>query len=333
MNPELLSRLSVITDEERDILAGRKEVNRSLYYAPGKAGNEVDSARVLTNGKLIDIRTNTRFVHFPRHTHNFVEFAYMCSGQTTHFVDGQKIVLREGDLLFMNQHAAQEILPAGRNDIMVNFMILPQFFDVAFQMMGDADNALRDFVVSCLTDTNRGGNYLYFQVSGVLPVQNLIENLIWLQLSDTPDRRVLSENTMGLLFLSLMNYTDKIHMSKSSWEQDLVIRVLSSIETDYKNAALSDLSERCGVSETALSRLIRKNTGKTFKELLQEKRIAQAKFLLAKTELSVDDISAAVGYDNTSFFHRLFLRTTGKTPRSFRMEIRRGASPVPASQP
>ena len=322
MNAALLQKLSVVTDEEKAILAGKEAVNRALYYSPGGPSNEIDSSRVLTNGKLIDIRPNTRFVHFPRHTHSFVEFIYMCSGQTTHFVDGQKIVLKQGDLLFMNQHATQEILPASMNDIGVNFMILPAFFDRTFQMMGNRDNALRDFIISCLTDTNRGGNYLYFQVADVLPVQNLVENLIWLQLFGEKDRRLLSQNTMALLFLSLMNYTDKIHMAKSSWEQDLVIRLLSYIETEYRAAGLADFAKRSGMEETSLSRLIKKNTGKTFKELLMEKRISQAQFLLTDTELSVDDIAAAVGNENTSFFHRLFQRSTGMTPRAFRLSSR-----------
>lgn len=319
MNAELLQKLSVVTEEEKAILAGKKDVNRALYYAPGKGSNEIDSARVLTDGKLIDIRPNTRFVHFPRHTHNFVEFIYMCSGQTTHFVDGQKIVLHQGDLLFMNQHAVQEILPASRDDIGVNFMILPEFFDRTFQMMGNRESALRDFVISCLTGANQGGNYLYFQVAEVLPVQNLVENLIWLQLGQTGDKRLLSQYTMGLLFLSLMQVTDRIHMSKSSWEQDLVIRLLSYIESRYRTASLADFAKACGVEETCLSRLVRKNTGKTFKELLLEKRISQAKFLLTDTALSVDDIAAAVGYDNTSFFHRLFRARTGQTPRGYRI--------------
>ncbi len=230
MNAALLQKLSVVTDEEKAILAGKEAVNRALYYSPGGPSNEIDSSRVLTNGKLIDIRPNTRFVHFPRHTHSFVEFIYMCSGQTTHFVDGQKIVLKQGDLLFMNQHATQEILPASMNDIGVNFMILPAFFDRTFQMMGNRDNALRDFIISCLTDTNRGGNYLYFQVADVLPVQNLVENLIWLQLFGEKDRRLLSQNTMALLFLSLMNYTDKIHMAKSSWERSTGRQALRTLQ-------------------------------------------------------------------------------------------------------
>ncbi|UKI38518.1 MAG: hypothetical protein L6V93_04080 [Clostridiales bacterium] len=51
----------------------------------------------------------------------------MCKGETTHIVNGRKIVLREGELLFLGQNASQEILPASEDDIAVNFIILPDF--------------------------------------------------------------------------------------------------------------------------------------------------------------------------------------------------------------
>ena len=103
------------TDEEKAILNGEDHINRDLYYSKkdtkdtsGKStGDEIDSSRVLPNGKLIDIRPHVRFIHFPLHTHNYVEFIYMCQGETVHIIDGQRITLKQGDLLFLNQHAKQ----------------------------------------------------------------------------------------------------------------------------------------------------------------------------------------------------------------------------------
>ncbi|SKB69764.1 AraC-type DNA-binding protein [Lachnospiraceae bacterium] len=321
MNHELLSRLDVITEEEKAILSGHKEVDRTLYYSPEKVKNSevIDSSMVLRNGKLIDIRPHVRFVHFPLHTHNFVELVYMCQGKTTHLIDGNKIELKEGDFLFLNQHAKQEILPAGRDDIAVNFMILPAFFDTAFRMLGQEDSALRSFLVSCLTETDRGGNYLYFNVSGILPVQNLAENLIWVMMSDDPNKRTLAENTLGLLFLHLTQYADRISLSGTSFEEKLMIRLLSYIESEYRTAVLREFAEENGLDIYSLSRIIKKATGKTFRDLLAQKRISQACFYLRNSDLSVDDIAAAVGYENTSFFHRLFRRETGLTPREYRL--------------
>ena len=77
MNVDLLSKLTPITQEEQDILEGRSNIDRSLYYRadkPARKTDEIDASVVLANGKLIDMRPHTRFIHFPRHSHNYVGF-------------------------------------------------------------------------------------------------------------------------------------------------------------------------------------------------------------------------------------------------------------------
>ena len=326
MNKNLLDNLSAITEEEKAILAGKSSVDRSLYYSAGpesgrgSAVDEVDAARVLQNGKIIDIRRHVRFISFPKHTHNYVEFIYMCRGRTTHIIDGSTITLNTGDLLFLNQHAAQEILPAGEEDIAVNFMILPQFFDTAFKMLGNEESALRRFIISCLTEQNMGGNYLYFQVSDIPEVQNLMENLILIMFSDDARlKRTLSETTMGLLFLHLVNTADRIAVSENSYEENLMIRLLNKIESEYPTATLEQFCKENRVDIYYMGRLIKRHTGKTFRELLQAKRLSQACYLLKNTALPVTDIADLIGYSNNSFFHRLFRRTYDMSPREYRL--------------
>jgi AraC-like DNA-binding protein len=324
MNIELLSELSRITEEEQAILNGEKTINRSFYFSSDKKNSpdendEIDSNRVLQDGKLIDIRPHVRFVHFPEHTHNYVEFIYMCQGQTTHIIDGQKIILRQGDLLFMNQHAKQEIEAAGRYDIAVNFMILPEFFDVAFQMMGSDPNPLRDFIIGCLTKEGSFSNYLHFHVADILPIQNLMENMIWNMLHNENGQQLLNQTTMGLLFQNLTNYTDLLNVSDKSYDQELVFSLLRYIEQEYRIASLSEFCKANSTDNYTISRLIKKNTGHTFKELLQNKRMTEATHLLKTTNIPIVDIAEMVGYDNTSFFHRLFRRLYGCSPRDYRV--------------
>ena len=158
MNAEVIRQLAVITEEEKAILAGQKDINKNIYT--GKTELVIDCEKLLQKGKLIQIRPHTRFVHFPKHTHNYVEVIYMCKGTTTHIVDGNRVVLEEGDLLFLNQNAVQEILPAGEGDIAINLIILPEFFDAAYEMMGADDNLLRDFLVGSLREDTRSVSYL-----------------------------------------------------------------------------------------------------------------------------------------------------------------------------
>jgi len=259
MNQEILDRLGVITDEEREIINGRTEIDRNRYTE----GQElvIDSKKMLEHGKMIRIRPHTRFVHFPKHKHNYIEVIYMCKGETVHFIDGEKVVLKTGELLFLNQHATQEILPAGEEDIGINFIILPEFFDTAFEMMGEEENLLRDFLVGCLCFDPRYASYLHFQVADVLPVQNLVENMVWTLLSDQPNKRSINQITMGLLFLQLMHYTDKISHTLESFEQKLIFQVLTYIDENYKDGELTELSALLSYNIYWLSRAIKRLTG------------------------------------------------------------------------
>ena len=185
-------------------------------------------------------------------------------------------------------------------------MILPQFFDSVLRTMEHESSALRDFLISCLTDRDMGGNYLYFDAADILPVQNLMENMIWIMLNEPKNRRSLSQSTIALLFMNLMEQADHIHVAGSSYEQELMLKMLNYIETEYKKATLTDFAAGNGLDLCALSRFISRSTGKTFKELLIEKRMKQACYLLRNTVLPVADVARSVGYENTSYFHRLF---------------------------
>lgn len=314
IDEKIIEKLSLITDEEREILSGKKDVNTSLYMY--ESANVINSRKLLQEGKLITIRPHTRFVHFPKHTHDYVEVVYMCKGHTTHIINGDNVCLNEGNIIFLNQNSTQEILPAGENDIAVNFIILPQFFDSTLKIMGDEETPLKRFIVNCLKGGDVSSSYLHFEVSDILPVQNLIENLIWTLINDTQNKRNINQMTMAVLFLQLLNYTDRLKNRND--ETDIAIKTLRYIEEHYSSGSLTELSGLLHYEFSWLSREIKKQTGKTYTELLQEKRLSQAAFLLQNTDMSVADISCKVGYENISYFHRLFMRKYGVSPKKYR---------------
>lgn len=315
----LLQQLKKISEEEKLLLSGEKNVQKSLYT--NEADFVVDSRKMLTAGKLIDIRPHTRFVHFPAHRHNYVEMIYMCGGITTHIINGStKLALNTGELLLLNPNTIHEILPAGMDDIAVNFIVLPEFFDRVLAMLGE-ENVLRDFLIGSLKPEKNAAEYLHFQSIDVLPIKNLVENLIWSLLNSQPNRRNINQTTMGLLFLHLLNHTDKINMYDSGqYEQHLVFTVLKYIESNYLAAELTEISKQLHIPAYSVSKIIKKHSGHTFKQLLQMKRLNQAAFLLSTTALPVEEIIALTGYDNTSYFHRIFKEYYHMTPRAYRMK-------------
>ena len=218
----------------------------------------------------------------------------------------------------LNQNAIQEIYPASESDIAVNFIILPEFFDTAFHMIGEEKNYLRDFLISCLRQDNRYGNYLHFQVADVLPIQNLMENMVWTLLNNQPNKRSVNQVTMGLVFLQLIHHTDRLHSDDQSYNQQLIFQVLRYIDENYRDGELTKLAMLMGYDVPWLSRSIKRLLGKTYKELVQQKRLNQAVFLLQSTRLPIADISVAVGYDNTSYFHRIFRKAYHMSPKEYR---------------
>lgn len=62
-------------------------------------------------------------------------------------------------------------------------------------------------------------------------------------------------------------------------------------------------------------RAINRLVGRNYIKLLQINRLNQAAFLLHNTRTPVADVSFAVGYDNTSYFYRIFRTYYGMSPR------------------
>lgn len=316
MNKQLLERLSEITEEERHILNG---AGLDLTAYSDKIG-EVNAERLTETGRLISIRPNTRFIAFPPHSHNYVEMVYMCSGSQRHTVNGSTVLkLNAGELLLLNQHAVHETAATGAGDIAVNFIVLPQFFDSVLELIGP-DNQLSRFIVSGLAGSGRELNYIHFNVADELPVQNLLENLIYNLLNKAPNRRNINQYTMGLLFLNLLNCTDRLITDAGSAAESIVMAALKEIEENYADAALCTVAGRYHVTAAYVSRLVKEMTGKTFKTLLLEKRLDKAAALLRTSRLPVGDIISVVGYENTSYFYRMFTQRYGVSPKKYRTD-------------
>ena len=316
MDQRILEKLKVITAEEQAILDGRTTIDRELYMQG--QGNTVNARKLLAAGKLITLRPHTRFIHFPEHTHDYVEVVYMCAGQTVHIVNGKQIRLEQGDLLFLSQRCTHEVCNAGLDDVAVNFIVLPEFFYTTLATIGEEETPLRRFLVDCLTGRNSEAGYLHFDVSGVPQVQNLVENLLWTLLWETPLKRKMSQMTMSLLFLQLMGLTDTI-LNRDDGD-GAVLQVLRYVEEHYTVGSLTELAALLHYDVSWLSREIKRKTGKTFTQLIQEKRLAQAAYLLKNTTWNVADISVSVGYENISYFHRIFHDAYGKSPKHYRDE-------------
>lgn len=322
MNKELLTELLEITYEEKDILEQQKKVSKELYTS--KTNFIIESEKFLSKDKMIMVRKHTRFVDFPLHKHDYIEVNYVFNGELQQKVGGRQITLKKGELLLLNQHIEHEIKACAKEDIVINFIIRPAFFDFIFSYLS-SENIVSDFLINSIYNNTQNGQFLYFKVADDEAIQEMAEKMI----KEIMYPSTFSESTiklyMGLFMIELIKNSHKVErIEEASMQHYLIVESLKYIEENFKDASLYELAEKLRQSHYGLSKTIKKATSHTFKELLQERRLIKAKELLEATDMTMTSIAEQVGYDNISYFYRIFKAKYGKTPKEFKEQYGRG---------
>ncbi len=95
--------------------------------------------------------------------------------------------------------------------------------------------------------------------------------------------------------------------------------IFNFIETHYYQPInLNDVAEVAGYSPAYLTNLVHAQTGKTIKQWIIERRMAQARILLAHTVQSIKQIAESAGYPDASYFTRQFHKFHGVSPQVWR---------------
>ncbi|MDQ0595260.1 AraC family transcriptional activator of pobA [Chryseobacterium ginsenosidimutans] len=84
---------------------------------------------------------------------------------------------------------------------------------------------------------------------------------------------------------------------------------------------VAQMAEKLNISSRYLTDLLKEETGKTTLELIHLFLIGEAKNLLREGELNISEISYLLGFENTTYFSRLFRKEVGVTPKKFRGSI------------
>lgn len=317
MRKEILDKLVELTEEEKEILEGKHSIDRSIYTDDNQF--IIDSKKILADGQLINIRKHTRFIEFPAHKHNYIEFNYVYEGKLTEIIHNKKIELKEGEIIFLNKDITHAIEKSSKEDIIINFIIKPEFFDFLLSL-SENDNIIFSFLLkSMYLSKNNKGEYLYFKVANEKNIQEILEKII----SEIYEPSIMSGTTIkllvGLLIVELLKDSSKIEVySEDNYDNFIIIEVLKYIDSNYSIATLSEISEMLKQPDYKVSKLMKKYTNMTFKELLQEKRLNKAKQLLNETNFSVVEIISLVGYENLTYFYKIFKDKYGYTPKEYK---------------
>ncbi|QGQ99504.1 response regulator [Paenibacillus psychroresistens] len=128
---------------------------------------------------------------------------------------------------------------------------------------------------------------------------------------------------MQFLEIYLRRVVEQIQAKKVDYASRLILETKKMVERHYaEDLTLQMIADRLNVNYSYLSRIIKRETEKNFKDILVEFRIEEAKRNLAQTDLKAYEVAYAVGFKDANHFSEIFKKIVGKTPSEYREEIR-----------
>ena len=111
-----------------------------------------------------------------------------------------------------------------------------------------------------------------------------------------------------------------LEQNQTSRDMEIVRKAARLVKENKGDITLTECAEYLGCHPSHLSRVIRKEKGVGFQDMINDEKIERAKHLLMATTISVAEIAELVGYNNTQNFIRFFKNQTGITPAKYRKE-------------
>jgi AraC family transcriptional activator of pobA len=139
--------------------------------------------------------------------------------------------------------------------------------------------------------------------------------------SDTPAHERATRHYIGLLGVWLERQARKADPDtpRPDATRRLVSRYTALLERNFRTGmGVADFAAALGVTPTHLTRCCNTACGRPASALLQDRRIFEARKLLAETRIPVGRIAEQLGFNSPAYFTRAFQHLTGKSPSAFR---------------
>lgn len=273
------------------------------------------------------------------HRHAYFQIQVSLEGEAEHTVGASVRPFASGTLSFVLPYRVHVVShPPGSRYVIINFS--QAFWRPDLQV--DALD-LEDVPLSQVPEL---GLFLFqeytdfcFPPDAFTEVRRLVDQM----LLENAQRRLGSLTLLRGLLLQLLGLscrqfeTDLLRLTAARTQQASQHEALQRVarfmrEHLAESLTLSDAAAAAFLSPNYLANLLKKETGKTFTELLTERRIERAQELLAHSSQRVMQVAHAVGFADESYFTRRFRQSVGLSPRVWREQVRQKWAP-PAPQP
>lgn len=249
--------------------------------------------------------------HSTVHHHQFTELFFIVNGQGQLEVNDTIVPIKEGDLIIINPNCPHtEKSSNGPSPLQyIVFAINNLELDNALNNDKSHDNVFNLYKI--LNFNSNKEEILYY-------LKTLLREI---DIKDTNyELACKSLLNLFLIYIIRQSNTDLFIKCDSPKPNLECIKIKNYLESHYnENITLDQISSEFHMNKFHLSHLFTKQIGISPINYLINKRIEEAKNLLANTNHSIIDISTMVGFSNSSYFSQMFKKITGYSPRLYRI--------------
>jgi AraC-like DNA-binding protein len=260
------------------------------------------------------------------HFHDYMQIWYVINGCCEHRINSAGYHMARGSLFVVPPYISHQILPIdGQSVEIVGCEFLVDFIDK--NVFGEKDhNALFDFAYLepffIATEKLRPK----FQLSGINQIK--VEELLIEMLEEYEEEKKYYEISIKADLLKMLTITARAYEAqKDSKDYQLFDKYRNAIDAAIKHIHdnyteklyIEDVCKLAMMSVTYFSYLFKQITGKTFTEYVNDMRVCRAMEMLAGGNLLISEICFSTGFNDATYFNRVFRKKTGLSPTQYRL--------------
>jgi len=162
--------------------------------------------------------------------------------------------------------------------------------------------------------------YIHLSGEQAKEVEDIFETMLKEQEgNDSHKEELIALKIIELLILGERLLEDELHMETNLPTIDIIKRFIDLLETNFANErSVGFYAAQLNIHPNHLNSLIKKHTGFTAKESIQNRLLLETKYLLHSTNLSIKEISNLVGFHDPNYFAVFFRRLENISPGNYR---------------
>lgn len=278
----------------------------------------------------IHIMKHCRYIPAHAHIHNFFEFFYVLSGKCTHVCGRERYPLKAGDFCFWQSNIPHYIHSDSDDLLALNILVQKPAFQAYFFSALTEQNLLAIYFNKILHGKGDSPMILFRTENDTQLLSAICSMYQEYKIKENGFQAALG-SALNLLFIYLLRkHKHNLITSASEEKRDPALDLLQYIQIHYNEITLEGLCKKFGYTSAYLSRLIKKKTGMTFRDIITEERLRHAVWLLENTSKNIHEIAEEVHCSDASHFCRIFSKRYGVSPALYR--ARQSQNSVPENK-